>query len=51
MRFRKDARLDPSRVEDYRGQGRRRVPGSMPWFIRGIEGSGPSSCDTFEGRV
>jgi uncharacterized protein len=21
------------------------------WFVRGIEGSGPSSCDTFKGRV
>ena len=21
------------------------------WFVRGIEGSGPQSCDTFEGRV
>ena len=21
------------------------------WFVRGIEGSGPQSCDTFKGRV
>ena len=21
------------------------------WFVRGIEGSGPQSCDTFRGRV
>ena len=21
------------------------------WFVRGIEGSGPNSCDTFKGRV
>lgn len=21
------------------------------WFTRGIEGSGPGSCDTFAGRV
>jgi predicted metalloprotease len=21
------------------------------WFVRGVEGSGPQSCDTFEGRV
>ena len=21
------------------------------WFVRGVEGSGPQSCDTFKGRV
>ena len=21
------------------------------WFVRGVEGSGPRSCDTFRGRV
>ncbi len=21
------------------------------WFVRGIEGSGPNSCDTFKGQV
>jgi predicted metalloprotease len=33
MRFRKDARLDPSQVEDYRG--RRSVPGGMPVTLGG----------------
>jgi predicted metalloprotease len=34
MRFRKDARLDPSQVEDYRGRGGR-VPGGMPMTLGG----------------
>ena len=33
MRFRKDASLDPSQVEDYRGRGR--VPGGMPVALGG----------------
>jgi predicted metalloprotease len=33
MRFRKDARLDPSQVEDYRGRGG--VPGGMPMALGG----------------
>lgn len=33
MRFRKDAKLDPSQVEDYRGRGR--VPGGMPMTLGG----------------
>jgi hypothetical protein len=38
MRFRKDARLDPSQIEDYRGQGGGRVgglPGGMPMALGG----------------
>ncbi len=35
MRFRKDARLDPSQVEDYRGAGRGGMPGGMPMKIGG----------------
>jgi predicted metalloprotease len=34
MRFRKDARLDPSQVEDYRGGGGR-MPGGMPATLGG----------------
>ena len=34
MRFRKDAKLDPSQVEDYRGRGGR-VPGGMPIALGG----------------
>jgi predicted metalloprotease len=34
MRFRKDARLDPSQVEDYRGRGGR-VPGGAPLALGG----------------
>jgi len=34
MRFRKDARLDPSQVEDYRGRGGR-VPGGIPVTLGG----------------
>ncbi len=34
MRFRKDARLDPSQVEDYRGRGGR-IPGGAPMTIGG----------------
>ncbi len=34
MRFRKDARLDPSQVEDYRGRGGR-VPGGTPLALGG----------------
>ncbi len=34
MRFRKDARLDPSQVEDYRGRGRG-LPGGMPVTLGG----------------
>ena len=34
MRFRKDAKLDPSQVEDYRGRSGRR-PGGMPMAIGG----------------
>ncbi len=33
MRFRKDAKLDPSQVEDYRGRGR--VPGGAPVALGG----------------
>ena len=33
MRFRKDVRLDPSQVEDYRGRGGR--PGGMPLTLGG----------------
>jgi predicted metalloprotease len=39
MRFRKDARLDPSQVEDYRGQ-RGRMPGGMPGGMGGMLGGG-----------
>lgn len=35
MRFRKDAKLDPSQVEDYRGQRPRGVPGGMPATLGG----------------
>ena len=35
MRFRKDARLDPSQVEDYRGQRTRGLPGGMPVTLGG----------------
>jgi hypothetical protein len=35
MRFRKDARLDPSQVEDYRGQGGSRMPGGTPVALGG----------------
>ena len=35
MRFRKDARLDPSQVEDYRGQGGSRLPGGTPIALGG----------------
>jgi hypothetical protein len=34
MRFRKDARLDPSQVEDYRGRSGR-MPGGMPMAVGG----------------
>jgi uncharacterized protein len=34
MRFRKDARLDPSQVEDYRGRGAR-IPGGIPVTVGG----------------
>jgi predicted metalloprotease len=34
MRFRKDARLDPSQVEDYRGRGGR-IPGGVPMTLGG----------------
>src|SRR4029453_15039496 len=34
MRFRKDARLDPSQVEDYRGRGGG-LPGGMPVTLGG----------------
>jgi uncharacterized protein len=34
MRFRKDARLDPSQVEDYRGRGGR-IPGGIPMTVGG----------------
>ena len=34
MRFRKDAKLDPSQVEDYRGRGGR-VPGGAPLALGG----------------
>ncbi len=34
MRFRKDARLDPSQVEDYRGSGGR-IPGGLPVTLGG----------------
>ncbi len=36
MRFRKDAKLDPSQVEDYRGRGR--VPGGAPIAVGGAGG-------------
>jgi uncharacterized protein len=39
MRFRKDAKLDPSQVEDYRGQGGR-MPGGMPGGMGGMLGGG-----------
>jgi hypothetical protein len=40
MRFRKDARLDPSQVEDYRGRGgASRVPGGMPMAFGAAAGS------------
>ena len=35
MRFRKNARLDPSQVEDHRGRGRSSLPGGMPVTIGG----------------
>jgi hypothetical protein len=35
MRFRKDARLDPSQVEDYRGGRAGRMPGGMPMTLGG----------------
>jgi predicted metalloprotease len=35
MRFRKNARLDPSQVEDYRGRGTGRIPGGMPVTLGG----------------
>ena len=35
MRFRKDARLDPSQVEDYRGAGGSRLPGGTPVALGG----------------
>ena len=34
MRFRKDAKLDPSQVEDYRGRGGG-LPGGMPMKLGG----------------
>jgi hypothetical protein len=39
MRFRKDARLDPSQVEDYRGQGGR-MRGGLPGGMGGMLGGG-----------
>jgi predicted metalloprotease len=39
VRFRKDAKLDPSQVEDYRGQGGR-MPGGMPGGMGGMLGGG-----------
>jgi predicted metalloprotease len=39
MRFRKDAKLDSSQVEDYRGQGGR-MPGGMPGGMGGMLGGG-----------
>ena len=35
MRFRKDAKLDPSQVEDYRGQRTGGLPGGMPVTLGG----------------
>jgi len=35
VRFRKNARLDPSQVEDHRGRGRSSLPGGMPVTIGG----------------
>ena len=35
MRFRKDKQLDPSQVEDLRGQGRGGLPGGMPATLGG----------------
>jgi uncharacterized protein len=35
MRFRKDAKLDPSQVEDYRGRGTGGLPGGMPVTLGG----------------
>jgi len=35
MRFRKDAKLDPSQVEDYRGRGGGRLPGGTPVALGG----------------
>src|SRR6187200_1904019 len=35
MRFRKDARLDTSQVEDYRGQRTGGLPGGMPVTLGG----------------
>ena len=38
MRFRKDAPLDPSQVEDYRGRGIGGLPGGMPMALGGTGG-------------
>ena len=35
MRFRRDARLDPSQVEDYRGRGVEESPGGLPVTLGG----------------
>ncbi len=35
MRFRKDAKLDPSQVEDHRGRSGGRLPGGMPMQLGG----------------
>ena len=39
MRFRKGARLDPSQVEDYRGQRTGGLPGGMPVTIAAVAGT------------